>query len=58
MYGQRLARNISVKFIIDPAERTEPIRSIPSFKFPRKLDVEDRNKTIFEAQKGIADLKL
>ncbi len=58
MFSPRFARQISVSFIIDQAKVTKPIRSILSSKFLEKLDIEDRNKTIFEAQEEIAALKL
>ena len=49
---------VSVNFIIEPAKKTEPIRSISSSKFPGKLDIEDRNRVIFKAQGRKADFKL
>ncbi len=57
-YGQRLAQQILVNFIIDPPKETKPIWSIPSSRFPRKLNIKNRNRAIFEARKGIANLKL
>ena len=58
VYGQRLARQISVNFSIDPAEGTEPIQAMSTLRFPGKLFIEDRNKAILEAKTGMAHLKL
>ncbi len=57
-YGQRLARQISIKGCIDLAEGTEPI--LASFRsiFPGKLVVEEREKAIREGTIGRSDLKL
>lgn len=58
IYGQRLARQVSVRFSIDPAEGTEPIRAMLRSIFPGKLIIEDRNRAMLEAKTGIANLKL
>ena len=58
IYGQRLARQVSVKFSIDPAEGTEPIWAMPGLSFPGKLIIEDRKRAILEAKGGMAHLKL
>ena len=57
-YGQRLARQVSIGFTIDPAEGTEPVRATPSSIFPGELIIEDRNKAILDAESGKAHLKL
>ena len=57
-YGQRLARQVSVKFSIDPAEGTEPIRAMPGSSFPGKLIIKDRNRAILKAKVEMAYLKL
>lgn len=49
-YSQRLARQVSIGFSIDPAEGTEPIQTAPNSVFPRELMIEDRKKAILEAQ--------
>ena len=57
-YGQQLARQVSVKFSIGPAEETEPIRTVPSFIFPGKLIIKDKDKALLEAKAGKGNLKL
>ncbi len=57
-YGQQLARQVSVRFSIDSAERTEPIWTIPSSVFPGELIIEDINRAILEAKAGSGNLKL
>ena len=57
-YSQRLARLISVKGCIDPAEGTEPILASPRLVFPGKLIVEGRDKAIREGTTGRPDLEL
>lgn len=49
---------MSVRFSIDPAEGTEPIRAMLRSIFPGKLIIEDRNRAMLEVKAGIANLKL
>ena len=58
VYGQRLARQVSVNFSIDPAKGTEPIQAMSTLSFPGKLFIEDRNNAILEAETGMPHLKL
>ena len=51
-YSQRLARQISIGFNIDPAKGTEPVQTIPNSVFPRKLIIEDKKKVIIEEKSG------
>ena len=57
-YSQRLARQVSIGFSIDPAEGTEPIQTVPNSVFPGELIIEDRKKAIVEAKSGKAHFKL
>ena len=57
-YSQRLAPHVSVRFSIDPTEKTEQILAILSSIFLGKLIIEDKNRAILEAKAGIAILKL
>ena len=56
-YGQRLARKISVRGCIDPAEGTEPILASSRLVFPGKLIIERRDEAICEASQGRPDLE-
>lgn len=58
-YGQRiLPDRFKSDFVFeDPAERTEPTRTISSSIFPVRLIIEDRDRAIFQANAGIIDLK-
>ena len=58
VFGQQLARQISVNFGIDLAKGTEPIQAMSTLRFLRKLFNEDRNKAILEAKTEMAYLKL
>ena len=49
-YGQRLARQVSVKFSTNPAKRTEPIRAMPGSSFPGKLTIKDGNRAILNSR--------
>ena len=51
-YSPRLARQVSIGFIVDPAEGTEPVWATPNSVFPGKLIIEDRNRAILEAKSG------
>lgn len=57
-YGKRLARQISIKGCVDPAEGTEPILASSRSAFPRKLIIEGREKAIRERTIGGPDLEL
>ena len=57
-YGQRLARQISIKGCIDPAEGTEPILASSESTFPGKLIIEEREKAIRKGTIGGPDLEL
>ena len=57
-YSQRLARQVSIRFTLDPAEGTEPAWAIPNSVFAGELVIEDRNRAILEAKFGNAHLKL
>lgn len=57
-YSQRPARQVSVRFSIDPAKGTKPIRAILRSLFLGKLIIENRNRVILEAKTGIANLNL
>ena len=51
-YGQHLAKQISTRFSIDPAEGVEPILAISVQFFPRKICIEKRSKDIETAKKA------
>ena len=57
-YSQRLAWQVSIRFTIDPAEGTKPVRAIPNSVFLGELIIEDRNRAIHKAKAGKAYLKL
>lgn len=50
MYGQQFVRQMSSRFSIDPAEKTEPICSIQISVFTEQLIIEDEKKTILNAK--------
>ena len=56
-YGLSFAQQVSINFIINPVEKTEPIWSISNSKFLRKLDIENKNRSIFECQEKRTELK-
>lgn len=53
-----MARQVSVKGCIDPAEEIEPILALSRLVFAGKLIVKGRNEAIHEANAGIPDLEL
>ena len=57
-YGQQFAHQVSVKFSIDPVKRIKPIWIMPSSTIPRKLIIDEKNKTILEAKANKSNLKL
>ena len=57
-YGQHLAKQISVRFSIDPAEGVEPIIAMPAEVFPGKIFVEEKCRAIEIAKRDQADLSL
>ena len=57
-YDQRLARQVSIGFSIDPAEGTEPIQTAPNPIFPGELIIKNRKKAILETNSTNADFKL
>ena len=58
-YGQHLARQVSVRFSIDPAEGVEPIlANMPAQYFPGKIFMEEKSRAIEEAKNDQANLSL
>lgn len=58
-YGQYLARQVSVKFSIDPAEGVEPIPGASKATFPaEKIAIEEKNQAIIRVKKETADFIL
>ncbi len=57
-YSQRLARQVSIGFTIDPAKGTEPVWAALYSVFPGELIIEDRKRAILEAKSRKAHLKL
>ena len=57
-YSQQLARQVSVRFSIYPAEGIKPIRTVPSSVFPGELVIADKTKALLEAKAGQGNFKL
>ena len=57
-YGQYLARQVSVGFSIDPAERVEPILAMPAQVFPEKIFIKEKSRAIDIAKSNWASVAL
>lgn len=55
-YGQRLARQVSIGFSIDPAEGTEPTKTASNSVFQGELMIKERKRAILEAKSMNANL--
>lgn len=53
-----MARQVSVQFCIDPADRVEPVVNLVDEKFPGRISIQEQAAAILEAQRDNSDLAL